>query len=287
MHADPGAVSTVNYHTLANYITGIGLHYDKFSLFAGIKTPGDVKQLDRKGKTKFSQFRVAVTGIKLRIEASARFYKGFYDNNSSLYIPDFTDSTEYYQDAGMRNNSLKLKAFYFLNRKKRFSYGAAYINNIRQIKSAGSFIINANLYHYKLQGTSSVIPHYISGYYHPWDTFDKFTVAATSAGIGYTHTFAIFKRVFINLLVTLGAEMRHLEISGGNKSLEIWETELGAYDVRSSLGYNSKHLFISFQSIIDGNSYLMPDLDINNQFVDALVIIGYRFGIKKPGFYPR
>jgi hypothetical protein len=284
---DSNLISDLSYQTLANFITGITIHYDKLSLFAGIKTPGDVLQQARKGKTRSSQFNIAVTGIKLRVEASARFYRGFFENNSPEYIPDFTDTTAYYQDPDMRNTSLKLKGFYFLNRKKRFSYGAAYINNVRQLKSAGSFIICSNIYHYKINSANPLVPQELRSYYQPWETFNKFNVTAVSGGIGYTHTFAIFKRFFINLLITASMEGRHLQVSDENKTYKNWKTTLSAFDLRSSFGYNSKRFFISSQLILDANNYVMPDMDISTQYLNGVFVIGYRFGIKKPGFYER
>jgi hypothetical protein len=283
--SDPQQISNMSFQTLASYITGITLHYDKLSLFAGIKTAGDVEGQNRKGKTRSSQFNLGFTSVKLRLEASARFYKGFYDANSFAYLPEFTDSTPYYQDPELKSNSLKLKAFYFLNRKKRFSYGAAYINNVRQIRSAGSFIITSHVYNYKLTSSIPIIPEELRSYYHPWESIDKFNVTSVSLGIGYTHTFAIFKRIFLNILLTVGAEGSNVKLTGVDKKYNSWRTTLSSYDLRSSIGYNSKKIFISFISIVEGNNYKMPDIDISNEFLNGVVIIGYRFGIKKPNFY--
>jgi hypothetical protein len=286
---DSAGNSLLNYQTLANFVTGIGLAYDKISFFAGFKTPGEVEQQLRKGKTRFSQFNLAITGIKLRIEASAKFYRGFYENNSANYIPGFNDSTSYFQSPDMKNNSFKVKAFYFLNNKKRFSYGAAYVNNVRQLKSAGSFLVSANVYTYSLKNDSTFIPSYINQYYLPWDDLNVFKATGISIGAGYTHTFTIFKRVFLNLLLSFGIEQQHLvfETADGINKYDKWKTALSAYDVRTSLGYNSKKFFLSFQTIIDGNAYETPQLEVANSFINAVFIIGYRFGVKPPRFYSK
>jgi hypothetical protein len=276
-----GATNDLDFKTQAKYITGIGLHYDKLSVFAGIKTPGESDE--RKGKTHSSQFNIAFTGVKLRIEGSARFYSGFYENNSSNYIPSFNDSTDYYQNGDMKTNSLKLKVFYFFNSKKRFTYGAAYINNTRQIKSAGSFLVTANLYQFGVKNDGPIIPPYIASVFAPYDSVDKFKVTGLSTGIGYTHTFVIFKRFFLNLLFAAGVESQTLNLFENDKSLyKNTRTILSSYDFRSSLGYNSNRFYFSFHTIIDGNVYTVNNIEINNNFINSIFLIGYRFGVKIP-----
>lgn len=278
INGDSAGISGIDYRTLASNITGFGIHYGKFSLFAGIKTPGKFSDRQRRVKTQFTQLNVAMTDLHLRVEGSARFYTGFYDFNSPRYIPDFTDSTAFYSDAGMKNRSIKLKGFYFPNEKKRFSYAAAYINNERQLRSAGSWILSANVYHYAVIGSKPIVPIYIQPLYAPYDNFTRITVNAVSAGFGYTHTFTIFKRVFLNLLLTIGAEGRDINITGGDKNLRNKALMYSAYDFRSSLGYNSDHFFLSIQTIVDGNRYNMPEMNLNQRFVNTIFIMGYRFG---------
>jgi len=276
-------LNSLNYQTLASYITGVGLAYDKLSLFAGIKTAGETNQQKRKGKTGSSQFGLAFTGLKLRAEAGARFYSGFYENNSPLYIPSFSDTTAYYQNAGMKTSSYKFKLFYFFNRKKRFSYGAAYINNTRQLKSAGSFLLTSNLYYFGLKSDNPIIPVYLADKFGRYDSVNKFTTTGLSAGIGYTHTFTIGKRLFLNLLAAGGIEGQHLKLSDNDSTLvDIRRTIFSAYDLRSSLGYNSNRFYFSFQTIIDGNLYRMNEIEINNVFINAVFLVGYRFRVKIP-----
>ncbi len=271
----------LDYKTQAKYITGIGLHYDKLSFFAGVKTPGESDQ--RKGKTRSSQFNIAFTGVKLRIEASARLYTGFYDNNTGLYDSTFTDSSDYYQSGDLKTNSLKLKLFYFLNLKKRFTYGAAYINNTRQIKSAGSFLVCTNIYQFGVKNNGPILPPYHTSRFPTIDSVDKVKITGISGGIGYTHTFVIFKRVFLNLLLAVGIENQTLNFIQNDESLFKYKhTIFSSYDFRSSLGYNSDRFYISFHTLIDGNIYSLDNMEIENNYVNSIVLIGYRFGVKIP-----
>jgi hypothetical protein len=285
---DTIGLSSISYSTLAKNVTGFGFFYDKISLFVGFRSPISEAEKTRKGKTNYSQMGFAITGVKLRIEGSLRSYKGFYDVNSVNYIPDFTDSTAFFQNSFLVNRSLRVKAFYFMNRKKRFSYGAAYVNNVRQIKSAGSFIVATNLYHYSLN-SPAIIPDYIQGYYDDWSKLNVFNVTAVTAGIGYTHTLTIFKRGFINVLFTLGLEEQHIitKSSETNRSLNIWRSQVSAYDFRSSFGFNSKEFFISIQNIVDGNNYRLTMFDVSNVYISTFLNIGYRFPVKTPAFYKR
>jgi hypothetical protein len=288
LNRDTTGDSKMQYNTTAKNVTGFGIFYDKISLFIGFKTPVDRLDQARTGKTLYSQYALAVTGVKVRMEASYRTYRGFYDLNSVNYIPDFTDSTAYYRNGEMRNHSLRLKMFYFLNKKKRFSYGAAYVNNVRQLRSAGSFIISGNLYNYSIN-SSGIVPEYIQNYYTPWQSWNSFNVTALTAGIGYTHTFTVFKRAFLNLLLTLGAEEQHVRAKSieTGQDYNVWRAQLSAYDLRSSLGFNSKGFFMSIQNIIDGNNYRLPLFDVSNVYISTLFNIGYRFPVKTPPFYKK
>jgi hypothetical protein len=273
-----GEVNELDFETMANYITGIGLHYDKLSFFAGVKTPGETAQQEIKGKTKSSQFGLAFTGMKLRVEASARFYSGFYDNSSPQYMPD---SSTYYQNSDMKTKSYKLKLFYFFNFKNKFSYGASYVNNTRQLKSAGSLLFTSNLYHFAINSDVPIVPPYLEDDFVPYDSVNKFTTTGLSAGIGYTHTFVIFKRIFFNILGSIGIENQAIRLSDyGTQVYKTNRTILSAYDFRTSFGYNSNRFFVSFQTIIDGNLYEFQEIRISNNFLNAVALIGYRFGAK-------
>jgi len=276
-----GVFNELDYRTMANYITGIGLHYDKLSFFGGFRTPGEINT--RKGSTKSSQFNLAFTGMKLRIEGSLRFYTGFYDDNSRLYIPSFSDSTDFWQNSKMKTSSWKAKVIYFLNKKSRFSYGAAYINNMRQMKSAGSFLLSGNLYKFNLKNDGPIVPYYVDSLFMPYQEMDNLKSIGLSAGIGYTHTFSIFKRLYLNFLISVGVENQSLNIyHDGQVLFAKRRTIVSAYDLRSSLGYNSNRFYISIQNIVDGNIYKIKNLTIDNSFLITNFILGYRFGVKIP-----
>lgn len=287
-NSDPSINSAIKYSTLAKNATGMGFFYDKISLFVGFKTPINKDERIRKGKTNYSQFAVAITGVKLRLETSLRSYKGFYDLNSSNYIPNFSDTTAYFQNPDLVNRSFRVKAFYFVNKKKRFSYGAAYVNNVRQLKSAGSFIVATNLYHFSLN-SNAIVPTALQPSYKEWSGWNDFNVTAITAGIGYTHTLTIFKRAFVNVLFTLGVEEQHIKAhsSTTDYNLNYWRSQVSAYDFRSSFGFNSKEFFISLQNIIDGNSYRLSLFDVSNVYISTFLNIGYRFPVKTPGFYKK
>ncbi len=285
---DPRGLSSIHYTTLAKNVTGFGFFYDKISFFLGFKSPVNQEEKEKKGKTKLSQLAVAITGARIRIEASNRTYKGFYDAHSPNYIPEFNDSTSYFQNPELKTHSLKIKAFYFRNKHKRFSYGAAYVNNVRQVKSAGSMVYSSNLYYYSLS-SPAIIPNFIDSMYYPWQHWNSMNVTAISGGVGYTHTFTIFKRAFINMLITLGLEGRHVRQQSSEMTpvYDSWKLSVNSYDFRTSIGYNTKHFFTSLQLIIDGTNYILPSMDVRTSYVSGFVNLGYRFHVKAPEFYKR
>lgn len=279
---DTSALSSHRFIADANVSTGLAVDFDKISFSFGIKSaPPTAAAVKKKGNTDYSTFSVSLNAYRFRIETSYRKYQGFYDINSPKYLPDYADSTPYYNPPNMSVRSLRAKTLFIFN-KRRFSYNAAYSNTFRQVKSAGSWLMMGNLYSYRFSANNSFFPLQTRYFYDEWGFLDKFYVSGLSFGPGATYNLVIFKRLYLNMTLNLGLDMQrhYLHTNLFNQGLVRWRPGF-ASDFRAALGFNSRNFFMSGTFKIDYNLYNPQFFVLEPRFFAADFNIGYRFPFKK------
>ncbi|MFI5220521.1 MAG: DUF4421 family protein [Bacteroidia bacterium] len=264
----------IKYNTNGKGVTGFVFAYDKIYLAFGFKIQSNEEA--KKGKSKNTNLVLQLNGNKLVLEAAYRNYKGFYEENTPLFIPSFNDTTPYYQDENLRNKIWKLKAFYFFNHKK-FSYNAAYFGTFRQIKSASSWVLNANFYTGNIRSDSSMIPYYAQEIFNPYSYLNGISVIGFSFGGGGSGNIVVFKKFIFNATLTAGLEpqWRTYDIINEEK---ISQTFLSAaLDFRSSFGFNSERFFFLVSTINDFTFNYNKSLMVTGNFLTTSFVLGYRF----------
>lgn len=280
----PANISTnLSYRADADLVTGIELAYDKLALSLGFRTTSAEDQF-KKGKTNYSNFSLSF-GSKWLLEASYRYYKGFYDLNTVGYDTSYRPTKPYFQNPSMSITTYRTKFIYFLNNKK-FSYPAAYSFNMRQYKTAFTWAIISNIYYNNMSTDSSFIPLQARKYYNEYGNMDKLTTTGISLGGGASATIVVFKRVFFNALFLLGPESQWREYGYTNRASQSLNYIVFTGDLRFALGFNSQNFYIAATSSNDLVNYDNSTIKIRNQFASVLLHIGYRFKVKEPKFMP-
>ncbi|WP_428229747.1 DUF4421 family protein [Flavobacterium sp.] len=173
---------------------------------------------DEKGKTKALDFQIHNYGRKFIIDLFVQKYRGFYtaDNNDK--------NIELYPDLNIQQYG----AFgqYVFNNKK-FSYKAAFNQNERQLKSAGSFLLGGGIYFTKIGSDSSFV-------HKSRNSLRNFQFGVSG---GYAYTWAISKRWFASGSATVGANFGSERITNfGKQKIEIYPT----FFPRTAIGYNKE-----------------------------------------------
>ncbi|QGK77114.1 DUF4421 family protein [Flavobacterium sp. SLB02] len=174
---------------------------------------------DEKGKTKALDFQIHHYGKKFIIDLFIQKYHGFYtsdqsDKNIQLY-PDL--NIQQYGTFGQ----------YVFNNKK-FSYKAAFNQNERQLKSAGSFLLGGGAYFTKIGSDSSFV-------HKSQNSLRNFQFGVSG---GYAYTWAINKRWFTSGSATMGVNFGTERINDfGKRKIEIYPT----FFPRISVGYNKEN----------------------------------------------
>jgi hypothetical protein len=177
------------------------------------------------GKTESFDFQYHNYGRKLTFDVFIQKYKGFYseDDDNQKLCPDL--------------NIKQYGAFgqYVFNNKK-YSYKAAFDQNEKQLKSAGSLLAGMGVYYTQIRSDSS--------FYHN----EKHTLQNFQFGIsaGYAYTWVIDKKWFLNGSATVGIQFGSETIrSFGKQRLEIYPTVFP----RMSAGYNRETWALGFSYV--------------------------------------
>jgi hypothetical protein len=278
MTRDNQGVSDMRYYADANQVSGLEFDYDKFSLAFNYKsTPSSDYS---KGKTTYRNLNFTFGATRWILETSYRKYQGFYDTEHRSPV----DNDMYFIQPGMINQAFRAKFFYFTNHRK-FAYKAAYTCTYRQLKTAASFVLAANLYSNNLYSGTSFFHPDVMSFYGTYAALKGQRVIGLSNSAGVALNLVMFKRIFLNMTLIGGLESQWRRYSYRDRI-----DEKGNYiglsgDFRFSFGYNGRNFFLFFNSMSDIASYGNRQLDIVNKFYSYAFNMGYRFKVKTPKFY--
>lgn len=156
------------------------------------------------GKTKSLDFQIHNYGRRIALDLFIQKYEGFYDDEPKI--------TELYPD--LEVSQYGVHAQYVFNHKK-FSYKAAFNQNEKQLKSAGSFLLGIGAYKTKIVSDSSFV-------YNGKNSFDNFQFGVSG---GYAHTWVLRKHWTINASATIGINFGNEKIdSFGKQKIEVYPT---------------------------------------------------------------
>lgn len=281
---DSAGHSSMNYIARGNNSTGISFAYDKISFSLASSVEATESDVLRKGISKTKNLSFSINSKRYRLEAAYRKYTGFYDNYTGSRDTNFViDSSAFYQNPTMYSKAFRLKGFYFFNKKQRFSYGAAFNNTARQLKTAGSFLLISNAYGFSLGSDTSFLAPGTSPSYPQWESWNKFKTLGLSCNLGYTVNLILFKRLFANFTGTLGLELQNLQYStaDGISNRNDWKFGWSAGDLRGSIGYNGEKIYIMLSYIGDFSVYKLNKIQIDTRLHAGMFSFGYRFKMKE------
>lgn len=277
--------SKVSYKAEANNITGIELNYDKFNIAFGFKSTPPANQTS-KGDTKYTNLALNVGGNRWILENSYRSYTGFYNTNTAAYDTSFKREGIYTQAPSLKSEAYKTKFLFFTNANK-FSFKSGYSCSQRQLKSAFSFVLTANIYYNRLNSDSSFVPLAVRHYYDDHQSVNGLNVFAFSVYGGGSFNLVLWKALFLNLTLIIGPEEQwrtYHYLDGNSKNL--FYTSISG-DFRSSLGLNFKKFFVMVTSTTDFSYYNSNATEYFSKYGAVNFSLGYRFKVKTPKVYSR
>lgn len=212
---------------------GIGATYRSFSLNLayGLAVLNDDEAI--RGKTKYLDLQGHFYTRKIAVDLFGQFYKGYYLATEN-FVPGYTG---YFLRPDLRVRMVGLSAYYVFN-NRRFSYRASMIQNERQTKSAGTFLMGGESYYGIVQSDFQLIPSEIANHY-PQGEVNKLRFAKIGVGLGYAYTFVLQQHWFATGSVTLNPSLDFVREETHAAFKESFGISLN-YMTRLAIGYNAR-----------------------------------------------
>ncbi len=231
-------VSKIVYRPNVNVRIGIAGFWKWFGLGLSIDNPFYKTDRTAYGKTSTLDFRINAYGRALAGEIFLQRYKGYY-----LSFPEKPEGTHYIIP-DMQTFSFGISGYWVYN-SKRFSIRAAFIQNERQKKSAGSFMIRPSFLYYQISSSNGLIPAEMAYDYHipVSNSIKRGEIYSVGLSPGYAYTLVFLKNFYLTAVVFPGVAAQFS--SFGNDMTGTSESEfVFQLSGRFALGYNSSKWFL-------------------------------------------
>jgi hypothetical protein len=237
-------IAKIVYRPNVNVRIGIAGFWKWFGLGISIDNPFYKTDREAYGKTTTLDLRVNAFGRSLAGELFFQQYKSFY-----ISSPERTDGTHYIIP-DMQTIAIGLSGYWIYN-SKRFSIRAAFIQNERQIKSAGSLVVRPAFLYYRISSDHGIIPEELAGLYQipSANLITKGEFYSLGLSPGYAYTLVFLKNFYLTAAVFPGVAA---QFSYFSNEKDIYSDVEFAFQLsgRFALGYNSDKWFLggSFQT---------------------------------------
>ncbi|MBA2613174.1 MAG: DUF4421 family protein [Bacteroidetes bacterium] len=281
---DSLGVSKNNYFAESRLVSGFEFSYDKFSISLGLRTTPP-KQSEGKGNTKTFTTNFNFGGNIWYLENSIRYFKGFYDTNTGAYDSTFKKTGVYLQQPNLENTLFRSKFLFFTNHHK-YAFRSGYDGSYRQLKSAASWVLGANVSYNNIRSDSSFFPIKSRSYYGDYGNMNGLKVVGISANVGAAATIVILKGFFASAMFIVGPEQQWRTYNYQGRSVPLSYISVSG-DFRASIGFNFKRLYVLGSSITDFSVYNSKFVGLTNKAITGNFMIGWRFNAKMPAFYKK
>lgn len=268
----PGSANypSFTYRPNTSLNIGIGATYRSFTLNLayGFSFLNNFKA--ERGKTRYLDLQGHFYPRKFAIDFFGQFYKGYYISPKD-FVPGYPG---YYYRPDLRVRMVGFSSYYIFNNTK-FSYRASMIQNERQTKSAGTFLVGGDIYYGTVLSDSTLVPSEISNKF-PQGEVNRFRFFKIGPGVGYAYSFVYKQHWFASASITLNTSLDFIHEDEGKSDDEKTSASLN-YMIKAAAGYNSRRWIYSVSWV---NSSLRSQGSLNDSYY-ALNTGNYRLTVAR------
>ena len=253
---------------------GLGFNYKWMGLGIAFGMPFVNNDDSLYGKTNRFDFQLNLYGRSMGADLYFQRYKGFYISNPNQLV--LWEKKSYPLLENMQIIAAGASVYYFFNNKK-FSYRAAFVRNEIQRKGQGSVILGA---YYGVNAAFDRTGFKSEVLKDSLDTlFNIYSFVSNSYGIsfGYTYTFVIAKRFFINISLVPGIGIVQSKINTSEKLFKFKPKLATRYIARFALGYEHKNFYLGLTAYTTGSTYEYDYIKIEPKTGNVKLFFGKRF----------
>ncbi len=269
---------TVKYSPNSNLNFGVAFNYKWFGFGVAFNIPFINNDDHKYGKTKRFDAQTNIFTNSLAIDIYYQYYKGFYVENPGSYLPDWKPEYPHPQRSDIVTTGIGGSCLYAFNYKK-YSAKATFVQTEMQKKSAGSFLLGGYFSWFKVLGDSSFIPFELIDNFDSTRHFNHLSVFGIGIAGGYSHTFVIWKKLYISLTLVPGGAIQSFDMKYQNG---IAENKSGSFlsgrlSGRFALVWNSEKWYTGFTTISD-NFIGNASKDLKNSMSYQVGVIRFFYG---------
>ncbi len=216
-----------------------------------------------KGETKYLDAQAHVYPRKMVIDLFLQLYKGFYLTDGL----GAAAGENYLTRPDMKIQKIGASVQYVFNHGK-FSYRAAFLQNEWQKKSAGTFLLGAEMYGGLAHEESNLIPDALID--APSRNFKTIRFFELGPNVGYAYTLVIKKHFFVTASAAANLGVGYSTQHGENGRHTEWGINPN-YFLRGFVGYNSERWSINANYV--HNNVQLPE---NSGVSSAMMTGNYR-----------
>ncbi len=241
-----------------NIKVGIAGFWKWFGLGLSIENPFYKKNTSTYGKTSLIDLRVNVFGRAVAAELYLQQYRGLYISN-----PQKEDGSNYVLP-DMSALSVGISAYWIYN-ASRFSIRAAFIQNERQKKSAGSLMVRPAFLFTRIDSPNGIIPAELKEQLHipGSDLLVSGDIYSLGISPGYSYTLIFLKNFYFTATAFPGIFWQYY-VYETTKDVYIEDEFSFQLGGRFAIGYNSDQWFIG--GSVQGGLHEIPDI-LSNTFL--------------------
>ncbi|MEP6749564.1 MAG: DUF4421 domain-containing protein [Bacteroidota bacterium] len=251
-------VSRLRYLPNTSLAAGIGVTYQSLSLNIAYAF-GFLNNNHEKGKTRYLDIQPHIYGRKWIYDLTAQFYKGYYLNPKGFASGD---AKNYYVRPDLRTQLLGIAAYRILN-PSRFSFRAALLENEQQKKSAGSFLIGAEIYYGIIKGDSAVVPSVLESNYLQKGV-RRLDFIKIGPGIGYAYTYVINRAFYLTGSLSASLSIDYSKQDGAPGKSGNFELNKG-FIYRIAAGYDKNNWNVNLSLV--GNQMTIAGASTTNKYL--------------------
>jgi len=219
---------------------GLGFTYKVVSFNFEFYIPAFGQNNDLYGATHSFDVQTYIYIHKFVVDFYSQFYSGYYLANGDQILADNQPSVVKRPDITTKDISLLCQ--YVFN-DDHFSFNGPFYQNEIQLKSAGSFLLGAGIYHNDGHADSSFIPSLLKkpDFFHGYN-FNGFSFTGIGPNTGYAYTLVIHKHFFATGSMSAGIGFGDAVVSGSIKDSRIGIEYM--FNGKFATGYTNNKYFI-------------------------------------------
>lgn len=213
---------------------GIGITYRALTLNLGYGF-GFLLNSKEKGKTTALDFQTRFYARRLAVDGYAKTYRGFFLAPKSMGLQAGAKSSDYYTRRDLRIQLFGASVYRMFN-GKGFSLRPAFVQDVRQKRSGGSFLAGAEWFYVNVRSDSSMIPRLIDSTVSR--SITHISALQVGPGGGYAYTRVLPHNFFVTAYLTANVNLSLVrEARGGGSSFQAGVNTNLLY--RLALGYDN------------------------------------------------